>query len=403
MSIARLVEDAIYYADRGFPVTRGQAELTAAKLDELRNVPGFAEGFLQAGRLPQIGENFRQQRLADTLRAIGTQGEESFYRGPLAHGIVADLKRAGSPLTSEDLASHIASFVSPLSVNLSCATAFNMPPPTQGIASLIILGLYENLSVSKPDGFAYVHSLVEATKQAFMVRDRVVTDPAFSRGDPREFLTPTALSRLAAKIDGHRAVPWRAGQPPSDTVWMGAIDARGLAVSYIQSTYWEFGSGVVLADSGFIWQNRGSSFNLDATALNVLTPGRKPFHTLNPAYAHFKDGRRMVYGTMGGDGQPQTQAAIFTRYAKFNQDLQHAVSAPRWLLGRTWGAESVSLKLEEGFDPEIATELTAAGHVVELASRFDSIFGHAGAVASHPNGLLEGASDPRSDGSAAGW
>jgi gamma-glutamyltranspeptidase/glutathione hydrolase len=183
---------------------------------------------------------------------------------------------------------------------------------------------------------------------------------------------------------------------------MGAIDRLGRAVSFIQSLYWEFGSGVVSPSTGVLWQNRGHSFSLDDRHPNRLEPGRLPFHTLNPALAFFDDGRTLVYGTMGGDGQPQTQAALFARYAWANYELQEAIAAPRWLLGRTWGAHNASLKLENRFPAELFDRLRACGHVVEPIGPFDDLVGHAGAVVRHPDGLLEGAADPRSDGSAVG-
>ncbi|MDX1527485.1 MAG: gamma-glutamyltransferase, partial [Gammaproteobacteria bacterium] len=164
-----------------------------------------------------------------------------------------------------------------------------------------------------------------------------------------------------------------------------------------------FGSGVVLENTGIQWQNRGSSFSLDDHALNRLLPGRKPFHTLNPALARLDDGRVMVYGTMGGEGQPQTQGAVYTRYAVYGQALQAAVTAPRWLLGRTWGEESTTLKLESRFDPSVIEALAAAGHDVEVVTPFNDLMGHAGAVVHHPGGLIEGAADPRSDGRPAAW
>ena len=183
---------------------------------------------------------------------------------------------------------------------------------------------------------------------------------------------------------------------------MGCIDAEGRAASFIQSVYWEFGSGVVLPSTGVAWQNRGISFSLDPSALQTLEPGRKPFHTLNPALALFDDGRTLSYGTMGGEGQPQTQAAILSRY-RLGSDLQAAVSAPRWLLGRTWGDVSTTLKLESRFPTELVGQLRQAGHIVEqLDEDFSDTMGHAGALLRHPNGVLEGAADPRSDGSVCG-
>ena len=309
----------------------------------------------------------------------------------------------GSPLRTADLAAYRAQVVEPLAVRLVDSTVYNLPPPTQGLSALMILGLFERLGVTEGEGFAHLHGLVESTKRAFRVRDRVVTDPRRLPADPRSFLAPEALDALAAQIDMSRALPWPDVAAPGDTIWMGCIDRQGRAVSFIQSVYWEFGSGVVLQDTGVCWQNRGTSFSLDPAALNTLEPGRKPFHTLNPSMALFDDGRAMPYGTMGGEGQPQTQAAVFTRYARFGQSLQQAVTAPRWLLGRTWGDISTTLKLESRFEPELVASLRAAGHQVELLDEaFSDTMGHAGALVRHASGVIEGAADPRSDGAVAG-
>jgi gamma-glutamyltranspeptidase/glutathione hydrolase len=184
---------------------------------------------------------------------------------------------------------------------------------------------------------------------------------------------------------------------------MGAADHNGLAVSYIQSLYWEFGSGCVLPATGVLMQNRGASFSLDPDALNALAPGRLPFHTLNPALAALKDGRVIAYGTMGGDGQPQSQAALFTRHVLYGQPLDRAIDAPRWLLGRTWGSPRTSLRMESRFDGGLIDRMLAAGHDVEvLPAAYSDTMGHAGAVVLHPDGTLEGAHDPRADGGAAG-
>jgi gamma-glutamyltranspeptidase/glutathione hydrolase len=184
---------------------------------------------------------------------------------------------------------------------------------------------------------------------------------------------------------------------------MGAIDRSGLAVSYIQSVYWEFGSGCVLPRTGIHWQNRGLSFSLDPRARNPLEPGRKPFHTLNPALAAFDDGRVLAYGCMGGDGQPQTQAQIFTRY-RLGMGLADAVDAPRWLLGRTWGDTTTTLKVEARFDDGIVAALSRMGHVVEpLAEAYSDRLGHAGMLVRRArDGRIEATHDPRSDGAALG-
>ncbi len=176
-----------------------------------------------------------------------------------------------------------------------------------------------------------------------------------------------------------------------------------MAVSFIQSLYHEFGSGVLLPRSGVLWQNRGASFSLEPGHLRALAPGKYPFHTLNPAAANLHDGRSLVFGSMGGDGQPQTQAAIFVRHVLQGMPLQQAISAPRWLLGRTWGQATDSLKLESRFSAETVAALRALGHEVEMLADFSESVGHAGAVVRHADGMLEGAFDPRSNGSAAGF
>ena len=402
-SLERLLDDAIRYAEHGVPVTASQHANTRGKRTDLEGVPGFPEQFLPGGAVPAVGERFVNERLGRTLRRLAHEGLDAFYRGPLAGAIAADLARAGSPLSGDDLARQRAEVKVPLALALRPGTAYNFPPPTQGLASLMILGIFERLGVTEADGFEHVHALVEATKQAFMVRDREITDPAHMSGRPERFLAPAALDAAASAIRPDEALPWP--RPPSagDTVWLGAVDGEGRAVSFIQSVYWEFGSGVVLEETGIQWQNRGASFRLDDGALNRLAPGRKPFHTLNPALFLFDDGRAMPYGTMGGEGQPQTQAAVLTRYACFGRPLHEAVGAPRWLLGRTWGEESTTLKLEARFGADIVAALAQAGHDVETVDAFDERMGHAGALVRHPGGVIEGAADPRSDGGVAAF
>jgi gamma-glutamyltranspeptidase/glutathione hydrolase len=221
---------------------------------------------------------------------------------------------------------------------------------------------------------------------------------------PEAFLTDAFLDRCADAVDMRRALPWPEPALRGDTIWMGVADEQGRMASCIQSVYWEFGSGVVLGDTGIVWQNRGSSFSLDAASHLALEPGKQPFHTLNPALARFDDGRHMVYGTMGGDGQPQSQAAVFSRYAMYGQGLQAAVSAPRWLLGKTWGQETTTLKFERRFDPALLDAMAAAGHDVErFDENYSDTMGHAGAIVRLPNGVYLGAADPRSDGVVAAY
>ena len=403
LPLARLLEDAVAYARDGIAVTRSQHSNTLMKRPELDDVPGFAGTFLDGGAVPAIGARFRNPALAGTLEHLGRAGLDDFYRGELAQSLAEDLTRAGSPLARGDLNGHQARRAAPLAASLRAGTAYNLPPPTQGLASLILLSVFERLGIGTAEGFDYVHGLVEAAKCAFRVRDAHITDPAYMTREPAEFLTANALDAMAASIDPKRAAPWPHPAKPGDTVWLGAIDGEGRAVSFIQSLYWEFGSGLVLPGSGVIWQNRGTSFSLDDGAANPLMPGRKPFHTIQPALARLDDGRVMVYGTMGGEGQPQTQAMIYTRHVNYGQELQAAVTAPRWLLGRTWGAETMNLRIENRFPEEVIAALRAAGHDLDVVGPFDEVMGHAGALLRHPSGVIEGAADPRGDGLVAAF
>lgn len=404
MPLSRLLKDAIEHCRKGYRVTASQAFATARKLAELSSQLGFAEAFLHKGKPPAAGTWLTQLALAETLDRLARAGLDDFYRGELAKAIAADLAQAGSPLTRQDLAEHAAELVAPLRLPTEQAELFVTPPPTQGAATLMILGQFAH----RPKGIAasenvdMVHWLVEATKQAFTVRNSEIRDPACMAIDAQTLLTPERLEAMAAEIDGERAAPWNTATSPADTTWFGAIDAQGRSVSCIQSIYHEFGSGVVLPQTGLCWQNRGASFSLQEGHPWELKPGRMPFHTLCPSMAHFEDGRRMVFGTMGGDGQPQTQAAVFTRYADYGAPLGEAIAAPRWLLGRTWGDHSDSLKLESRFDPAWVEELRRRGHTIDLLGDFDETVGHAGAIVRHRDGRIEGASDPRSDGAAVG-
>ncbi|MGQ0750782.1 MAG: gamma-glutamyltransferase family protein [Betaproteobacteria bacterium] len=405
LPLKRLLADAIHYAEHGIAVTRSQAVATETRREELTPHPGFAAAFLPGGKVPADGALFTQPRLAETLRRLARGGLAGFYRGRLAKSMARDLARAGSPLTIDDLADHRALAVAPLELRHSLATIYNMPPPTQGIVSLLILGMLDVLRVEGTGAASpeFVHLSVEATKRAFAIRDRHVTDPEYMTVDAQNLLVPERIRQLASKVDLKKAAPWDGGQAPSDTVWLGVVDDAGRAVSVIQSVYHEFGSGVVLEESGIMWQNRGCSFSLDPQALNFVQPGRKPFHTLNTALALCNDGRTMIYGTMGGDGQPQTQSAVFTRIAHFGLNPQAAVSAPRWLLGRTWGQTSDTLKVEARFPGAVLMALGKLGHEIEVLQDYDELMGHAGAIVRHPNGVLEGGADPRSDGVVAAY
>lgn len=405
MPLSRLLESAIAHAREGSPVSASQARLTAEKLAELKDVPGFAAQFLAEGKAPEAGAMQRAARLADTLEHLGKAGLDDYYRGDVGRELASDLERAGSPVTRADFERYRAKERKPLAATLKTMKLWGSPPPTQGIASLMILGVFERLGVKEAEGFAHVHGLVEATKRAFLVRDRIVTDHDRLTADPADFLTPERLEREAAAVDMRRALPWPHRAAPGDTVWMGAADASGVSVSYIQSIYWEFGSGLVSPSTGVLFQNRGSSFSLDPKALNPLEPGRRPFHTLNPCMAELPDGRFVAFGTMGGEGQPQTNAAVLSRYAMFGAPLGQAVARPRWVLGRTWGDPTMGLRVEGALDSRVAEDLARAGHELTVIDEaYSDMMGHAGAVVLHPKGRqgveIEGTHDPRSDGDA---
>src|SRR5262245_3072890 len=403
MPLTDLLASAIRYAGEGYVVTRSPAALTADKLAALKDVPGFASTFLVDGKPPERGKTLKQAALAATLDHLAHAGLDDFYRGDVGREIAGDLDRVGSPVTRGDLERCRATLAEPLSLSLDAGTVFNAPPPTQGLASLLILGISGRLRIAEDEGFDHVHGLVAAPKRAVRVRDRVVTDPDRLTQPVDRFLDVKFLDAEAAKIDRRKAAPWPAPAGKGDTIWMGAADAAGLVVSYIQSLYWEFGSGVALPRTGVLMQNRGASFSLGPDALNALAPGRLPFHTLNPALAVLADGRVIAYGAMGGDGQPQTQAALFTRHVLHRQPLERAIEAPRWLLGRTWGSTHTNLRMESRFDGNLIDRLLSAGHDIEVLSEpYSDLMGHAGAVVLHPDGTLEAAHDPRADGAAAG-
>lgn len=403
LPLDRLLRDAIRYAADGIPVTASQEAATRSKAHELAHLPEFASVFLPGGTIPTGGSRFTQPALARTLATLCDEGLESFYRGALADRMADEMASAGMPVTRADLAAYRPQRRTPLRLLHSKGEVFNLTPPTQGLVSLAMLGITDRLDLAESDDADTLHGIVEATKLAFGLRDRFITDPRHMTQDAQALLDPAHLDALAARIDPAQAADWGKGKGPGDTVWLGVMDSSGLAVSFIQSLYHEFGSGVLLPGCGVLWQNRGASFSLEPGHLLELAPGKQPFHTLNPAAARLADGRTLVYGSMGGDGQPQTQAALFVRHVVQGMPLQQAISAPRWLLGRTWGDSSDSLKLEGRFSAATLESLRQRGHEVESLPDFSEAVGHAGAIVRHTNGMFEGAFDPRSNGSAAGF
>jgi len=380
-------------------------EVTASLRAALRKLAGEGCADIQklyypGGKLPAVGERLRNPRLGRLFERLAAEGLDSFYRGSLAEEMALALGAAGSPLRLEDFRDYRAQSQPPLSAQTSRAQLFNLGAPTQGVASLLILAIYDQLHQSHWDEVQRVHHLVEATKQAFLVRDREVADSQCLGELWPALLEPAHIRELAGNIRADRALPWGKPAEPGDTVWMGALDKDGTLVSFIQSIYWEFGSGLVLPSLGLVWNNRGLGFSRDPASRNCAAPGRKPFHTLNPAMAQFADGARVAYGTMGGEGQPQTQAALFARRFHEGRPLAESIADGRWLLGRTWGETSTDLKMERDLYDRIGPGLADLGHEIRPVPQHSEMMGHAGAIHIDAEGRVECATDPRSDGLA---
>jgi len=414
MALGDILASAIGQAQWGIEVTKSLETASVKTYEEFAQLPehaAFAEVFLDNGQNNgsplQAGRSLKLPKLAATLNQLAEAGLNDFYHGDIATKLASDLQTAGSPISLDDFNQYQAKQVTPLSVDISHGKLFNLPAPTQGLASLIILALYDRVQKQANTEAEHVHLLIECTKRAFIIRNSVIADPSRipgqipnESGDLQEYLTDAKLDALAKEINLKHTLPWPHVAKPGDTIWMGASDNQGRMVSYIQSLYWEFGSGIVSPQTGIVWNNRGTSFNLQPGDLQQLAPGMKPFHTLNPAYAELNDGRRMVYGTMGGEGQPQTQAAMFARHLYHQQPIDEAIYRGRWLLGRTWGEQSHNLKVERDLADDIGEDLRQLGHDMVEVEPCNEMMGHAGAIILDEEGIADAASDPRSDGQA---
>lgn len=410
-----LLASAIDYADKGFPVSTSLAfwsKINTNPADsEFRNLQrfdAFRKTYLHPDGSPYtVGQVMRLPELAGTLRQLADKGSKEFYTGDIAKRIVADLQANGGLLTLSDFAAHKADWVKPIYADYRGYKAANFPPNTQGMASLEILNVLNNFDIkAMGQGTAdYYHALIEATKEAFADRDKYLSDPDFVTIPLDYLLSAQHGKEQAARIRMDKAAEKVTPlDPKGDTIWLGVVDSEGNAVSLIQSIYHDFGSGIVAGGTGVLLQNRGSFFSLDPNHVNHLEPRKRTFHTLNPAML-LKNGKPfLVYGTMGGEGQPQTQAAIVTRVVDFGMTPQEAISAPRWLYGRTWGAASNDLKLEGRIPKNVVDELQRRGHPVRSVEDYTDTMGHAGAIlVDQTSGVLQGATDPRGDGLAAAY
>ncbi|WP_109476107.1 gamma-glutamyltransferase family protein [Paraburkholderia sp. C35] len=398
-----LFSRAIEYAANGFPVTPSQQFWHEFRASESTGWNGFAEVFAPSGRIPQAGEQFFQPALARSLDAIATHGGREFYEGDLAARIAAGLKQAGSPLTMDDLARAQAREEVPLRVAYRDGELLGLRPPTQGVTTLEIMGILDRFDLGAiPEGSAdYYHLLVEAVKLAFLDRNRYVADPDFVDVPVDRLLSAATLDAHAHRIRMDRAMPWPHTFKTGDTVYIGAADRDGNCVSMLQTVYFDWGSGVVLGDTGVLWHNRGASFSLDPHSPNALRGGKRPFHTLNPGM-YLKAGRpHLLYGTQGADGQPQTLAAVLTRLIDYDMDPLTALGRPRFLLGKTFSDSRDSLKLEQDAGATVFSELAERGHQLSPIAAQSQLAGHPGAIRIDAQGFT-GAHDPRSDGRALG-
>ena len=402
LPFADLFGPAVHYARDGFHVSPIIASLWARTPDRYAGQPGFADTFLPDGRPPVAGELFRAPDMARSLESIAASGGEAFYRGDLAKVMADWVGRHGGGLALGDLERHRPDWVEPLTHEAFGTVLAEIPPNGQGIAAQIALGLLEHTAVAdqEADGVASLHLQIEAMKLAMADVEAHVADPAHMAVPAEALLEPAYLESRAKAIDAGRAGDPGAGRPmPGGTVYLAAADAAGMMVSFIQSNYMGFGSGVVVPGTGISLQNRGAGFTLAEDHPNRVAPNKRPFHTIIPGFLLEPDGRpAMAMGVMGGPMQPQGHAQMVLRTRVFGQNVQAASDAPRW---RVTGGRGVAM--ETGFAPALYDGLRALGHDVVIESP-DQAFGFGGAqLVQRVEGGYVAASDSRKDGAAVGF
>ncbi len=400
LPFADLFAPAIAYAEGGFLVSPTVARQWESQIERFAQQPGFAEAFMPDGRAPLAGETFRFPDQAATLRAIGASKGEAFYRGELAARIAAASKAQGGAMTVDDLAAHQHEWVEPIAQDYRTLRLHEIPPNGQGIAALITLGILEHFDLASlsPESPESMHLQIEAMKLAFADVYAHVADPRAMRVRAADLLDPGYLKQRAARIDRKRAQDFGAGAPPkSGTVYLTAADASGMMVSYIQSNYAGFGSGVVVPGTGISLQNRGSAFSLDANHPNCVAPRKRPFHTIIPAFATGDGKPVMSFGVMGADMQAQGHVQMMIRTADYGQNPQAASDAPRWKITAEGG-----VIVEHHMPSTVVTGLAALGHRIRQVERWNMEFGSAQLVRRIDGGYIA-ASEPRRDGQAVGF
>ena len=407
LPFADLMAPAIEVAERGYLMPIVVQQKWAAATPELQGLPGFAEAFLPWGRAPEVGELFRFPAAARGLRSIAASGGRSFYEGEIAEALVAFSQSQGGSLALSDLASYRPEWVTPVAQDYRGYTLHEIPPNGQGIAAQIALGILSNFDLaSMPvDSVAWQHLQIEAMKLAFADVYRYVADPRYMDITPAQMLDADYLSRRARLIDPRRAQAFAPGNPvKGGTIYLTAADEQGMMVSFIQSNYMGFGSGVVEPRFGISLQNRGHGFSTDpqgANRANLVAPGKKPFHTIIPAFLT-QDGQPvMSFGVMGGNMQPQGHMQTLVRMLDHGQHPQAACDAPRWRFNA-----GLNINVESRMDPATVAGLQALGHQVDVIEDSYQDFGAGQFIWRMGDPSVQGymvASDPRRDGLAAGF
>jgi gamma-glutamyltranspeptidase/glutathione hydrolase len=397
-----LLERAEEYARDGFVTTDVTAAYFALNEALLRADPEANALFLARG-LPVAGDVLRNEALAESLAAIRRDGARALYEGRIAEAICATLNAHGNPMTLDDLAAQTTERAAPAVLRWHGAELVAHPPNSQAAVALMVLGALSN------DGAAtdldWTHLAIEAIKNAFDERDARFAEPAAMARSIDDLLAPEALAASRARIDPLRARRRAATTDRGGTIAVVAVDDEGRAVSLIESLYMNFGSGLVARGTGIFLQNRGAYFRLEDGHPNELGGRKRPLHTLSPGML-LRDGKpEFVYGTMGGDGQPQTHVQLVHAIYERGASVQQAIDAPRFVYGRdSESAFADSVRVESRLPAEIVAGLRARGHAVEVLGPYDGALGHAHGIAiDRERGSLAGGADPRADSLALGW
>ncbi len=405
MKLSDLLAPAIAYAENGFPVMEKTAEDWQAEVSKLRQNSAAAANYLVDGRAPRAGEIFRQPNLARTLRTLGKGGREAFYKGEIARAIADYCEKNGGFITLDDLAATKADWVEPISTDYRGYTVYEIPPNGQGLTALLALNILEGFDLAKmsDEPSRYYHTLIEAMKLAFADRNRYIADPAYAKVPVAELLSKTYAAKRRSLIDPNKALD---SPPPgeinlgTDTTYLSVVDKDGNAVSFINSVFDSFGSGVVAGDTGIVLQNRGFGFSLNPHHANRLEPGKRPFHTIIPAMV-FRNGQLLMsFGVMGGGIQPQGHVQVLVNIIDLGMDLQEAIDAPRFRF-----INGKNILMEDELTSPVIEKLISMGHVrATPPGVLRSSMGGGQAIMINPvTKTLMGASDPRKDGMALGY